>query len=270
MKQTVDIGGLEVISHVPATPTKTAQLLFVHGAFVAAWCWGEHFLPYFASQGYAAHAVSLRGHGGSAGHEMLVATSIDDYENDVQRVARHIGAPLVVVGHSMGGMVVQRCLHKLNAAAAVLMASVPPEGLLGSSMLLAVRDPELFSEINLIQHAHPGLTALQALRRAIFSDHIPDEEIGKHLARVQPESERALFDLSWPQQFFIGHARGVPALVLGGGEDAFFSPAMIESTARGFGVKAEIFPDMAHAMMLEPEWQRVADRIIGWLDGIQV
>ena len=26
MKQTVDIGGLEVISHVPATPTKTAQL----------------------------------------------------------------------------------------------------------------------------------------------------------------------------------------------------------------------------------------------------
>ena len=45
---------------------------------------------------------------------------------------------------------------------------------------------------------------------------------------------------------------------------------MIESTARVYGVKAEIFPDMAHAMMLEPEWQRVADRIIGWLDGIQV
>lgn len=270
MKQTADIGGLELVSHVPAAPTKAAQLLFVHGAFVAAWCWDEHFLPYFASQGYAAHAVSLRGHGGSAGRDTLVATSIDDYENDVQRVARHIGAPLAVVGHSMGGMVVQRCLHKLNAAAAVLMASVPPEGLLGSSMLLAARDPQLFSEINLIQHAQPGLTALQAVRRAIFSDHIPDEEIGKHLARMQRESERAVFDLSWPQQFFIGRAKGVPVLVLGGAQDAFFPPAMIESTARVYGVKAEIFPDMAHAMMLEPDWQRVANRISGWLDSVRV
>ena len=268
MRLTADIGGLELISHVPAAPTKAAQLLFVHGAFVAAWCWDEHFLPYFAEQGYAAHAVSLRGHGASAGRATLVATSIDDYENDVQRVARHIGAPLVVIGHSMGGMVVQRCLHKLQATAAVLMASVPPEGLLGSSMLLAARDPELFSEINLIQHAHPSLTTLRAVRRAIFSGHIPDEEIGKHLARMQPESERAVFDLSWPQQFFIGRARGVPVLVLGGAEDAFFSAGMIESTARVYGVKAEIFPGMAHAMMLEPDWQHVADRIIGWLAGL--
>ena len=55
------------------------------------------------------------------------------------------------------------------------------------------------------------------------------------------------------------------ALVLGGAEDAFFPPAAIESTARMRGAKAEIFPGMAHAMMLEPDWQRVADRIIDWL-----
>ncbi|MEO7728261.1 MAG: alpha/beta fold hydrolase [Burkholderiales bacterium] len=268
MRRVACIGGLELISHVPAKPSHPAQLLFVHGAFVAAWCWDEHFLPYFAQQGYAAHAVSLRGHGGSAGRDTLVATSIDDYENDVQRIARHLGSPLVIIGHSMGGMVVQRCLHKLPATAAVLMASVPPEGLLGSSMLLAARDPELFSEVNLLQHAHPSQTTLRAVRRTIFSAHIPDEEIGRHLSRMQQESERAVFDLSWPQQFFIGRAKGVPVLVLGGAEDAFFNTAMIESTARVYGVKAEIFPDMAHAMMLEPAWQRAADRIIDWLAGV--
>ncbi len=268
MRRTEIIGGLELISHVPAAPSHAAPLLFVHGAFVAAWCWDDYFLPYFAKRGYAAHALSLRGHGGSEGWDTLAVCSVDDYETDVLRVARHIGGPAVVVGHSMGGMVVQRCLHKLNAAGAVLMASVPPEGLLGSSMLLAARDPELFGEINLIQYAHPSFATLQGVRRAVFSEHLADEEVGKHLARMQPESQRAVFDLSWPQQFFIGHAKGVPVLVLGGEKDAFFPPNVIESTARVYGVTPHIFPAMAHAMMLERDWQLAADRIIEWMGGI--
>ena len=268
MRKVVDIGGIELISHVPAKLKHPSPVLFVHGAFVAAWCWDDHFLPYFAKQGYAAHALSLRGHGGSTGGETLAVTSIDDFETDVQHVAQHIGGSPVVVGHSMGGMVVQRCLHKLNAAAVVLMASVPPEGVLGSSMMLAARDPELAGEINLIQHAHPNFATLNGVRRAVFSEHIPDEEIGKHLARMQPESERAVFDLSWPQYFFIGRAPEVPKLVLGGDQDAFFPPAIVENTARVYGIEAEIFPGMAHAMMLEPEWQLVADRIIEWLDSL--
>jgi non-heme chloroperoxidase len=265
MKKVVDVDGLELISHIPEKRTHPTQLLFVHGAFVAAWCWDDYFLPYFAKRGFAAHALSLRGHGGSAGGKHLAGTSIDDYEVDVQRIARHIGGPLVMIGHSMGSMVVQRCLHKLQAAAAVFMAAVPPEGLLGSSMLLAARDPELFGEINMIQHAHPGFATLHGVRRAVFSDHLSDEEVGKHLVRMQPESPRAVFDLSWPQQFFISRGSGVPTLVIGGEMDAFFTRDMVESTARIYGVTAEIFPDTAHAMMLERNWQQVADRIIAWL-----
>jgi pimeloyl-ACP methyl ester carboxylesterase len=132
-------------------------------------------------------------------------------------------------------------------------------------MLLAARDPALFAEVNMIQHAHPDFSTLHGLRRAIFSDHLADEEIGRHLARMQPESQRAVFDLSWPQQFFIGHAKGVPMLVLGGEMDAFFPPVVVESTARFYGVEAGIFPGTAHAMMLEPHWRQVADRILDWL-----
>ena len=265
MKRVADVNGLELISHIPAAPAHPTQLLFVHGAFVGAWCWDDYFLPYFAQNGFTAHALSLRGHGGSTGGEYLAGTSIDDYEADVQRIARHIGGPLAVVGHSMGAMVVQRCLHKLQAQAVVFMATVPPEGLLGSSMMLAARDPHLFAEINRIQHTDPGFATLHGVRRAIFSDHISDEEVGKHMARMQPESQRAVFDLSWPQQFFIRRATGVPVMVLGAETDAFFSRRMIEATASVYGVTAEIFPGMAHAMMLERNWQHVADRIIDWL-----
>jgi non-heme chloroperoxidase len=265
MRRVSKVGGLELISHVPAKPVHAAPLLFVHGAFVAAWCWDDNFLPYFAQRGFAAHALSLRGHGGSDGRDRLEVTSIDDYEADVQLIARHIGGPLTIIGHSMGAMVVQRCLRKIDALSAVLMASVPPEGLLGSSLLMAARDPNLFVDMGTIQDGRPSDATLRGVRRAIFSDHLSDKEVRKHIARMQPESHRAVFDLSWPQQFFIGRATGLPVMVVGAETDAFFTHSMIESTARVYGVTAEIFPDIAHAMMLERNWKYVADRIVAWL-----
>ena len=63
---------LEVLSAVPAPasagPTSLPSpppLLFVHGSAHAAWCWADHFLPWFAERGWPAHAVSLRGRGRS-------------------------------------------------------------------------------------------------------------------------------------------------------------------------------------------------------------
>jgi hypothetical protein len=41
---------------------------------------------------------------------------------------------------------------------------------------------------------------------------------------------------------------------------------MVDATARAYGVSAEIFPGMAHAMMLEPDWRKVADRMLDWLE----
>lgn len=40
-------------------------LAFLHGSFHASWCWGEKFMPYFASLGYPCVAFSLQGTGGT-------------------------------------------------------------------------------------------------------------------------------------------------------------------------------------------------------------
>ena len=61
---------LEIRSRKPARANggngRKPPLLFLHGGYCDSWCWEPYFLPFFASKGYAAHAVSLRGHGGSA------------------------------------------------------------------------------------------------------------------------------------------------------------------------------------------------------------
>ncbi|MCA9946237.1 MAG: alpha/beta fold hydrolase, partial [Anaerolineales bacterium] len=62
---------LELLVHEPTQKAKNTPLLFIHGAWHGAWCWEEHFLPYFAERGYAVYAPSLRGHGQSSGQERL-------------------------------------------------------------------------------------------------------------------------------------------------------------------------------------------------------
>jgi pimeloyl-ACP methyl ester carboxylesterase len=52
---------LEVIDKGRCADEHLAPLLFVHGGYHAAWCWGEHFLDFFADKGFRGVAVSLRG-----------------------------------------------------------------------------------------------------------------------------------------------------------------------------------------------------------------
>ncbi|MEJ2747998.1 MAG: alpha/beta fold hydrolase, partial [Anaerolineae bacterium] len=146
---------LELISRQPAGQTKTTPLLFVHGAWHGAWCWDEYFLPYFADQGYAAYALSLRGHGGSPGPKRLSWVSTADYVEDVASAARQLAVSPVVIGHSMGGFVVQKYLQRYFAPAAVLLASAPPKPILRTTLEVIRHAPLAFLRTNLGLDLYP-------------------------------------------------------------------------------------------------------------------
>jgi non-heme chloroperoxidase len=129
----------EVLVQLPVGKPKAPPLLFVHGAYTAAWCWEEHFLPFFAAAGYPAYALSLSGHGASPGRKHLDSFSIADYVKDVATVVATLPAPPVLVGHSMGGFVVQKYLEDNEAPGAVLMCAVRRQGLAGNPARGAVR-----------------------------------------------------------------------------------------------------------------------------------
>ena len=61
MKRVENIDGLELISHVPASPAHPVPLLFVHGAFVAAWVLGRVLSAVFcAARGKARSRERVR------------------------------------------------------------------------------------------------------------------------------------------------------------------------------------------------------------------
>ena len=96
MIKTQKINGIEVFSCHPAQQTSRPPLLFVHGAFAGGWMWTDTFMPYLAQAGYPCHALSLRGHGGSDGHEHIDWLSIADYVEDVAGVIDWLGERVVL------------------------------------------------------------------------------------------------------------------------------------------------------------------------------
>jgi pimeloyl-ACP methyl ester carboxylesterase len=255
---------LEIISKYPSGSAHSTPLLFVHGAWHGAWCWDVHFLDYFARQGFAAHAVSLRGHGKSEGRERLRWTSIASYVQDIEAAAQQLPNPPVLIGHSMGGLAVQKYLEKHPSPAGILLASLPPRGALATTLRIARRHPRIFARINLTWSMAPLVATPQLAREAFFSEDLGDEEVLQYWRNLQDESYRAFMDmliLNLPNP----RKAGTPLLVMGGAQDAIFHPGEIEATARAYNTKAEIFDDMAHDMMLEPRWQAVAERMLGWL-----
>ena len=158
---------LEVRSCLPPRANGNARkppLLFVHGGYCDAWCWAPHFLPWFAAKGYAAHALSLRGHGASGGRETMFVTGLDDFAADVEHVAAGLPSPPVLIGHSMGAAVIERLLATRPVRAAALLSPVPPTGLLPMAARLAAEQPEYLLQLSQFDPAR--LTAPRARRAA--------------------------------------------------------------------------------------------------------
>lgn len=261
--KTRQVNGLEVLSCTPTQNKRTTPLLFVHGAFAAAWVWDEHFLPYFAAQGYAAHALSLRAHGDSQGHEHIDSCSVHDYVDDLATVIADLGEAPVLIGHSMGGFVVQKYLERHSVPAAVLMCSVPPQGLVAAQFSMLLQKPGLMLEINRLLSG--GDVPLDVLREALFAQDIPEATLKRYFRKMQHESQRAIWDMSVFSLPMLNRMHRPPLLVLGAEHDVLMPAFLVQSTAQTYGVPCKIFRGLGHGVMLEPDWEKVAETIRDWL-----
>lgn len=244
-------------------------LLFLHGAYTAAWCWAEHYLSYFAAAGFTAHALSFSGHASSRRRDHLDSYSIDNYVEDVRQAVAGLPAPPVLIGHSMGGFVVQKYLERDVAPAAILMCSVPPQGLAAPAVGMLFGRPSLFADLN--QLLSSGRVALDSLRQALFAQPVPPADLLRYYRMAQPESHRAiwdmmLFNLPRPDRVLAHLPGGSEHLLIMGAEHDMIIPAsLVEMTARSYATGANIYPGLGHGLMLEVDWQKPAQDLIDWL-----
>lgn len=255
---------IELISKYPKETIQKAPLLFVHGAWHGAWCWDEYFLDYFTKHGFEAHALSLRGHGKSDGRERLRWTRISEYVQDVETAVNQLSQPPILIGHSMGGFIVQKYLETHTTPGSILLASVPPQGTLGITLRIAKRHPFRFAKVNLTMSLYPLIDTPKLTAESFFSPTMSDQKVAGYFDRMQDEAylgylDMLVFDLPKPKRIKNR------MLVLGAANDKIVTVKEVEKTAQAYNAESHISPNMAHDMMLEAGWQAVADRMIRWI-----
>lgn len=258
-------GSLEVLQ-VDA-PDARATVVLVHGAWHGAWCWHDGFAQRLAERQISTLAPSLRGHAGSANGVRLNRVRLRDYVDDLAGVVAGLEAPPVVVGHSMGGGVVQHLLARPDRpalAGAVLLASMPPRGVVRVTAQVAATTPATFLMSNLTLNLGRLVATPDQVRDLFFTPSTPASVVVDATARVQSESFTAFLDmlaLDRPRPAPVD----VPVLVLGAGQDRIFTRAEVAQTARAWETEPVMIEDIGHDMMLDAGWEQVADQVADWV-----
>lgn len=242
-------------------------ILLVHGAWHGAWCWEQHFAPWLRQRGHDVETLDLPRHG-HPGPRRIGMPSVRDYVDAVEAAVHRSARPLVVAGHSMGGFVVQKLMERrpLNLAGAALLATAPPQGVLGVVLhLLRTRPMDMLHAVTRLDLYH--LVREPRFAQAMFYSEAADAELVRQYWKpLQNESFRAFLDmlaLDLPQP-----ARADPLLpkwVAGGERDIIFPPAVVRSTAKAYGVEAWLYPGIAHNLMLDHGWEAVAAGFSDWV-----
>jgi pimeloyl-ACP methyl ester carboxylesterase len=245
---------LELLEAQPEADTGKAPILFVHGASHAAWCW-ENWMVAAADAGHPAYAVSLAGHGGSPGS--LVRSSLGTYVYDVIRTAASLPSQPVIVGHSLGGLVVQKAISRYPARGAVLVAPIPARPGVGTLTSIARRHPGDAAKI-MVGGSLP-------MRADYLFNRLDPDTARAYADRCGNESPAAQFQVLLHRP--AGPPKGgAPVLVFGTPNDALVPIADVRDTARRMDAELIEFPGIGHDMMLDGGWEEPAEAMLGWID----
>lgn len=80
-----------------------ARFLLVHGSWHGAWCW-DHVVQNLHKSGHVVRAIDLPGHGDNARNPEDV--TLAHYTAAIQAEVSEMGGPVILVGHSMGGLAI--------------------------------------------------------------------------------------------------------------------------------------------------------------------
>jgi len=245
------VAGLFVkeLSRIEPTSLST-PILMVHGACHGWWVY-RRWLPFYAAAGWRVYAMSLRNHTGSYAvpEKKFLQLTVDDYAKDVLDVLAWMGRPAILIGHSMGGITVQKAAEQANLRALVLLASVGP-GQLG-----AIRDP--------LPADKPFMFTPEQARQIWFYS-IDDLSFHVIYHQLVPESVSVMNHYSSGDLRIDRSKIDCPVLVIGAEHDRTVVHNF-QSIANFYHSDRLFVPGAGHDFMLEPAAIDVAIRINHWL-----
>ncbi len=163
-----------------------ANFVLIHGAWHGAWCW-EKVERELAASGHKVVSVDLPSHGedDTPAHEVTLET----YAKAVADVVRAQKGPVVLVGHSMGGIVISAAAEMVPDLIQRLIyvtGFLPRDG--ESLLALEERNPRPSVPPSLvIKEGAPTATIVPDRIVDIFFNDLPDHEAEAAKAKLVPQ-----------------------------------------------------------------------------------
>lgn len=252
-------------------------ILFIPGAFLAADCWND-WKNYFDQKGYTTIAApwphknappeSLRNND----IENTIATvrlpELLDYYTAI--VSSLPGTP-ILIGHSVGGLIVQLLLQRGLGAAGIALHSFPPRRTspFPFSFIRAWWEPLGFFTPAKENYLLPFKKWNSSVANGMDSELVKD----LYYRYAVPESKRLIRDL------FTGRARinfsspHAPLLLISGGKDRLIPPHINYKNFTNYTTRYSTtdyvnFTGHNHLVFDDPEYKEIADYILFWLNRI--
>lgn len=254
-------GGAQLVRDWDPTGTIKADVVLIHGL-------GEHSGRYartgslLAEAGYRVRSFDLLGCGASSGERADIARwslFLDQVEGNLDAV-RTKGRPLILMGHSMGGLI---------ALDYALSERPSPDLLILSSPALAGGKRWQRSIVPFLARLFPTLL----LPTKITGDQLSrDPRVGEAyfrdpLVQTRASTRLGASILATQHRLLAGLGKlNIPTFVIHGGEDALVPTGASEPLAAVEGLVRKVFPDLRHETTNEPEGPEVVAHIIEWIE----
>ncbi|KAL4421514.1 hypothetical protein ABPG75_010805 [Micractinium tetrahymenae] len=141
------------------------------------------------------NAVSLRGHGRSelgGGAPPGAAGTLSSHAEDLAAIVAALGAPPVLVCHSMGGLVAAQYVSQPGRPPlAALLAAAPPTDSAGTAKRMLWRAPLRVFRMAWCLLRRTYRTRPSAARFLFFSENLPEEDLQRYTARFAPAAAAA-------------------------------------------------------------------------------
>ena len=255
------------------TAKKSQSVVFIHGMYLTPAVW-QPWESYFQNLGYTTYSPAWPLHGDSVqdqneAHpkEVLAELSLPEVVEHYQEFIQTLDEPPILIGHSMGGLIVQQLLAKNIGAAGVAINSAPPSGVISMKWdFLKANWPHLSpfksssepTQLTLEQFSFGFVNGEdKAVQKMAFETYVVPES--RNIGKAALSSDG---DVDY-------EVERVPLLILSGGKDNTIPASLNYSNFEEYEDSLAItdykeFPDRNHWTILQPGWESVAGYAHRW------
>lgn len=248
------------------------NIIFIHGMFQNPKSW-QNWQNYFTERGYNCIAPAWPYHKGepadlrdNPAHE-LGDLSLQEIVNEFTDIASAIDSP-ILIGHSVGGLIVQLLINKGIGSAGVCISSVAPNAMLAFDWGF-MKNSALIA--NPFKGSEPFVMDLETFQNSFCNTMTEEETEEAYEAFATHDSRNVLRDCMGEAGHIDLDLPHAPLLFVGGEEDRIIPASLNEKNAEAYTdenseIFFEKFPDRSHFICGQPGWEEVAESVYDWLE----